>query len=77
MLINELVIQNLSQIYFVYQKSVKGTFKPGFWVQNHPMNLYSRVEDSQKLICSKKNWCEIFILKISGIQIQGVHCEML
>ena len=54
MLINELVIQNLSQIYLVYQKSVKRMFKPGFWVQNHPMILHSRVMDSQKLFCSKK-----------------------
>ena len=32
-----------SQFIFVYQKSLKGTFKTSFLVQNHTLNLYSRV----------------------------------
>ena len=36
------------------QKSLKLTFKPGFWVQNHPLNLCSSAVDSQKLLCSQK-----------------------
>ena len=54
--------------YFVYQKSLKRTFKTGFWVQNHLMNLCSSAVDSQWLLCSQKSWCEMFVLKLSGIQ---------
>ena len=38
MLINLFVILNLSRIFFVYQKSLKLTFKTGFWVQNNLLN---------------------------------------
>ena len=39
---------------FKYQKSLKRTFEPGFWVQNHPLNMYSRAVNSQRLLCSQK-----------------------
>ena len=39
---------------FVYQKSSKQTFKTGFWVQNHLLNLCSSAVNSQRLLCNKK-----------------------
>ena len=39
---------------FVYQKSLKRTFKTGFWVQNHLLNLCSRAVNSQRLLCSQR-----------------------
>ena len=41
---------------------------PGYWVQNHLLNLCSSTVDSQRLLCSQKSWCEMFVLKLSGIQ---------
>ena len=46
------------QIWVGYQKSLKQTFKTGFWVQNHLLNSCSTV-NSQRLLCSQK---------LSGIQ---------
>ena len=65
MLLNEFVIPNLSQIYFVYQKSLKATSLIGFWVQNNTFNLCARVVNSQRLFCSKKlEWNVLHILNI-------------
>ena len=47
-------ILNLSQFFFVFQKSVKLPFKTRFWVQNNFLNLSSWVVNSQKLFCSKR-----------------------
>ena len=60
---------------FVYQKSLKWTFKTSFWVQNHLLNLCSSAVNSQRLMysqkagvkCSYQSWCEIFVSKLSGI----------
>ena len=60
----------LTQIIFVYKKSLKRMFKPDFWVQNHLLNLFSRVVNSQRLFCSQKAAaCEMFVLKLSGQQM--------
>ena len=45
---------------FVYQKSLKQTFKNSFWVQNHLLNLCSGAMNTQRLLCS---------------QIAGVKCS--
>ena len=39
---------------FVYQKSLKRTFKTSFWVQNHLLSLCNSAVDSQRLLCSEK-----------------------
>ena len=39
---------------FVYQKSLTHRSKTGFWVQNHLLNLFSRVVNSQRLFYSQK-----------------------
>ena len=54
---------------FAYQKSIKPTFKTGFWVQNHLLNLCSRVVNLQKLFCSQKTGVKCFVLNLSGKQI--------
>ena len=38
----------------MYQKSLKRTFKTGFSVQNHLLNLCSSAVNSQRLLCSQK-----------------------
>ena len=45
--------------FFVYQKSLKRTSKTGILVQNYPLNLWSRVVNSQRLF---------------GFQKAGVKC---
>ena len=57
---------------FVYQKSLKRTFPTSFWVQNHPMNLYSC--EFTMITFQSKSWCEMFVLKLSGIQNQFYQC---
>ena len=48
--------QNWVRFIFVYQKSLKLKFRTGFWVQIHDLqNLYSRVVNSQRLLCSQKS----------------------
>ena len=49
---------------FVHQKSLKWKYKPKFWVQNHFLNLRSRVVNSQSLFGCQK----MFVFKFSGIQ---------
>ena len=44
-----------SSYHFCYQKSLKRNFRTGFWVQIHLQNLYSRVVNSQRLLCSQKS----------------------
>ena len=40
----------------------------GVWgEQDKLLNCCSSVVNSQRLFCSKKNWLEMFILKLSGI----------
>ena len=68
MLIIELVITNLSRIYFCIPEIFKRNVYNQFWVQNHPLNLCSRVVNSQRFLFSQKNWCEMFVFKLSGIQ---------
>ena len=69
MLINRLCHTKSELIFFVYQKSLKRTFKTGFWVQNHFLNLFSSTMNSQRFFVQPKNWCEMFELKLSGIQM--------
>ena len=51
---------------FIYQKSLKRTFNPGFWVQMNLLSLCSCSMNSQRLFCSQKNCFEMFVLKHSG-----------
>ena len=46
--------QTLVRYLFAYQKSLNGTFRTGFWVQNHLLNLCSSAVNSQRLLCSQK-----------------------
>ena len=39
-----------SDLYF----SMSEFFKTSFWVQNHPLNLFSQVVNSQRLFCIQK-----------------------
>ena len=52
------------EFIFVYQKSLKRTFKTSFWVQNHLLNLWSSAMNSQRLLCSKKGCLKMFVLKL-------------
>ena len=54
---------NAYQLNFSYQIGVnlfcipenfKPTFKTGFWVQKHLLNLCSNAVDSQRLLCNQK-----------------------
>ena len=73
MLLIEFVIPNLSQISFVYQKSLKWTFKTGFWVLNHLNNLCSCVLNSLRLFCSKKLVCIKAFWYTNNIVVDCVH----
>ena len=51
----EFFIPNWIRFNFVYQRSVKRImFKPWFWVQNHLVNMYTNVVNSQRFYCSQK-----------------------
>ena len=52
----------LLRFIFVYQKSLKRTFKTVFWVQKHLSNLCSSAVDSQRLLCSQKAGVKCFYL---------------
>ena len=52
------------RLIFVYQKSLKRTFNTGFWVQYH---LWIVVLVLWIIVLSK-SWCELIVLKLSGIQ---------
>ena len=43
-----------SILFLLYKKSLKQTFKTGFWVQNHLLNLCSSALNSQRSLCSQK-----------------------
>ena len=58
----------MNQIYFYIPEMFKANDSNRFLSTKSPLNLYSHVVNSQRLFSSKKNWCEIFILKISGTQ---------
>ena len=49
--LNKFVIPNLSWMFFCVP-DIKQTLKTVLWVQNHLLNLCSRVVNSQKLFCS-------------------------
>ena len=54
-LLIEFIIPNLSHIFFVYKKYLKRTYKTVFFlVQNHRLNLFSRVVNSQRLFWSQR-----------------------
>ena len=46
----------LAQIYFCIPE-IERTFQTGFGVQNHLLNLCSRVVNLQRLFCSQKEKC--------------------
>ena len=50
----ELNLSYQIRFIFVYQKFFKRTFKIGFCVQNHLLNLCSLAVNSQRLFCSQK-----------------------
>ena len=54
MLINWICYTNSESNLFLYAKSLKRTFKIGFWVQSHLLNLCSNAVNSQRLLCSQK-----------------------
>ena len=41
-------------VHKMCKKTFKQTFKTGFWVQNHLLNLCSSSVNSQRLLCSQK-----------------------
>ena len=47
-------------------RSLKRTFKSGFWVKNHPLNLCSHAVNLQRLFRSQKGGIKRFVLKLSG-----------
>ena len=49
-LLIELIIRNLSQIYFVNQKSLKRTFKPGFEYRSPFEFVFSRCEFTKVIL---------------------------
>ena len=55
---NSCCVYRLYQIWtgfiFLYQKSLKQTFKTGFWEQNHLLNLCSSAVNSQRILCGQK-----------------------
>ena len=53
-LLIDFIIPNLSRIYFVYQKSLKRTFKTSFWVQIHLLNLCSSAVNPKGYYVVKK-----------------------
>ena len=61
-----------SDLLFYIPEVFKTTFKTGFWVQNHVLYLcFSAVDSQYKGYCVKKSksWCEMFVSKLSGIQL--------
>ena len=66
------------RLFFVCQKSLKCTFRIVFLVQNHLLNMFFRVVNSQKLFWSQ-NLVWNVLLKLSGIQNwlnRSVICQM-
>ena len=55
---------------FLYTRNLLNKrLKPVFEYKSHVLNLCSSAVNSQGLLCSKKIWCEIFVLKLSDIHI--------
>ena len=57
---------------FVYKKPLKRTFKPVFWVQNHLLNVYSRVWIPIVFICSLYFWASIYLSIYLIIEIRSI-----
>ena len=70
---------------YVYQRSLKRTLKPGFWAQNHLLNLCSRVVNSQRLysvvkepvlnVCIEAFWYTKIIYYFDCIIISPYPCK--
>ena len=57
----------------VYQKTFKRTFQTRFWVQNYFLKLFSRVVNSQRLLCSKniyQIYCIAYDYKLTFMNTQ-------
>ena len=59
----------------IFHSTLVPTFKTGFRVPNHILNLCSLVVISQRLFCSKKNRCEMFVLKLIGSYTNYIGCQ--
>ena len=69
--------QNLVRFIFVYQESLNRPLNTGFWVN---FWMYVRELWIHKGYFVVKSWCEIFVLKRSGIQIcfnLFIFCKIL
>ena len=79
--------QILVGFIFVYQKSLKRTFKNSFSVQNHLLNLCSSAENSQRLLfiqkagvkCSYKSFLvyKVCLLPVVGLLTIGKFSNIL
>ena len=53
--LSDLKQKSESELFLIeYQKSLKRTFKNGYYLQNHPLNLGSSAVKLQRLLCSQK-----------------------